>query len=267
MRGQFDSGIPLSFFSVECPATAGREGFDSPYPLQEVTEICFSTRNITDADDMHELSKHSIRGNLTYKVGELVTVWRRIETAAPLDPFHYKITDIHSPENTTFLEREQHANQLFSIDIVPHTLQYYAFLRRLQSLGFDVYAMLSNPKVGEMASPIHGNIALLQKLLQNPFTERNILQTGFVRNKLRLGGYFNEGRFHMRIYPGVEKHNTIISAHIDPPDLLNHANIFSHLSDRVETDYEGGEKLLITVLAYMGGTPSEEALDSESIIR
>jgi hypothetical protein len=216
---------------------------------------------------MNELSDHSTpRSSITRKVSELAQARSRIESAGHLTPFHYKAADIHSPENTVFSQREPHANLLFNIDIDPNSDQYYSFLKSLQSSGFDVYAMLSTPKEGEMASPIHGNISLLKEILQESSEERKAPRTGFVRNKLRQGGYFKEGRFHIRIYPGAEANTISITAHIDPPDFWNHANILNHLKDKVETDYENGEKLLTVVLASIGGVIAEETLDTQPIL-
>lgn len=216
---------------------------------------------------MNEFSEHSTRGTITNKVKELAHARRNIESAGYLAHFHYEATEIHSPENKIFSEREPHANQLFNIDIVPQSAQYYSFLERLQSLGFDVYAMLSNPKVGEMASPIHGDISLLKTTLHESPEERKVLRTGFVRNKLRLGGYFKEGRFHMRIYPSADTNTISITAHIDPPDFRNHANILNHLRDKVETDYKNGEELLNMVLTNIGGLVTQDTLDTQPILK
>jgi hypothetical protein len=216
---------------------------------------------------MNEFSEHSVSGSITNKIAELVQARRSIESAGDLTSFHYEATDIHSPENTTFLEREPHANLLYNINIAPQSEKYYSFLKRLQSLGFDVYAMLSNPKKGELASPIHGDISLLKKALQESSREGSALRTGFVRNKLRLGGYFKQGRFHMRIYSGAGTNTTFVTAHIDPSDFRNHANIMNHLRDKVETDYKGGEELFSVVLTNIGGMVTGETLDTQPILK
>ncbi len=211
---------------------------------------------------MSEFSGYSIGDLITNKINGLAKARRSIELAESLNSFNYEVTDIHSAKNITFFEREPHANQLFNIGIIPQSEQYYSFLKRLQLLGFDVYAMLSNPKEGEMASPIHGDISLLNQKLHESYVEKNTSRTGFVRNKMRLGGYFKEGRFHMRIYPGVETNTTSITAHIDPPDFSNHANILNHLRNKVATDYKKGEELFNLVLKNIGGLVVAQLIES-----
>src|SRR3989344_9299246 len=95
-------------------------------------------------------SEFPIRDTVTHKARELLQARRHIETAGNLNPFYYSIHDVHSLENTIIAKNEPDANQIIALDIPPRSEQYYAFLRKLQSLGFDVYAIaLANPKEGE----------------------------------------------------------------------------------------------------------------------
>jgi len=209
---------------------------------------------------MKLFSEHSMGTSIRHKINRLVKDRKEVKSAEPLTSFEYFVTDIHSAENASFSEKEPHAHLLFTFNAE----LYFALLKSLQSLGFDIFAMLSNPKKGELASPMHGDIPFLRSRLQATTEKQNIFPNEFVRNKLRLRGYLKEGRLHLRFYTGIAPNAIFITAHIDPPDLRNHANILNHLRKKVKTDYQQGEDLFIDVLKHLGGTRAENELNISS---
>lgn len=162
----------------------------------------------------------------------ILDIHSRVNCAEPIRNLDFYAVPAENPNVTIFHEKEPEAKQIFILLFKVNSPDYFSFLRLLQDLNFDIYAMLSLPH-GEKLSPIHSNIpALRQQLPENPVPPN---RKGAFRNKFPSLNVFTSGRFHLRLYEHAD--TTAVTAHIDQP-----------LQRKSISDYPQGESLFLDLL-------------------
>lgn len=175
------------------------------------------------------------------RITSFVQLKAKVDQAPDLKFFRFR--EITPPDEIKVVE--PHCTTCFILPFLPDSKQYFSFLKSLRALGFDIFGILSMPK-GEVATLFHGSLKFLQAQLQSS----KIILFPSLRNKLRLRGYFQDGRLHIRLYR--HKEQILVTSHIDPPDFFGHINLPKHLIGKVRTDYVYGEKILSKVLTKIG---------------
>lgn len=176
-------------------------------------------------------------------------MYRKIVDATELShSFDYEMMK-PEPNDVTFIARirssEPEVTKVFKLPIKYDTPDYYSLLKILQEIGFDLYALLSMPK-GDVFSITYGSISRLKRMVRN----QTLARSGSpLPNKLAKREFLVDGQLHVRIY--ADHNNIYLTAHVDPPDIIDHVSVRSQLKGLTKADYPEGEQLFESLLALI----------------
>ncbi|MEI6462392.1 MAG: hypothetical protein WCO33_01830 [bacterium] len=171
----------------------------------------------------------------------LFTLRRKVKGSLRIKDFHFSISNVLSgnSEINEVIHKEKGVNKVFLLPFKVKSYEYYSFIRTLQNIGFDIYTLFSIPK-GDILSITHGSIPKLKQVLQS--NQIPSLRHPGITNMLIKRDLFKEGQLHSRFYEG--KGITLMTAHIDPPDIKDHLSPHNQLSGLTKADYPLGEELI-----------------------
>jgi hypothetical protein len=173
---------------------------------------------------------------------------RKVDNAEPLERLDFEtLNRVDNPEIAELVKGEPGASKLFLFDFGLNTDEYYSFLNGMRDKGFDLFIFLSIPKGDSFT--FNGSVQHIEQRLKGENAPSRVPAS--LRNKLAKRDFIQTGQLHIRLYEAPDN-RIVATAHIDPPDLKEHANPKKQLgSTPLERGYPEGEVMFENILNTM----------------